>query len=656
MAAASADDVTPARPVPGDAAAVGTAAQSPVGPQPQNDGPRAEGAHLDSLPPVTPPADAPDRPLSPAKAGGQLLSFWRALSQLDSRRLTIGLMFLVLGTLTEGATILLFLPVLQLVGAGGTIVDLSHVDFPGLGLIPKQLPLGALLLAIVALTALQVLFNRTKAVFLSDLIHDFTNHYRSSLFRDVAHARWDHIARIPRTRIEHALTGEIERLYLAAFLVLSILQSLIGLLLYFVLSLAISTPMTLLSYGFGVAALALMRPFRKVARVYGDRLQAQREGQLHAVSEFVGSLKMARSMNLETRYLRLFGDILNRTKADAREFTRQTTIGSGLFQVAVVSGASLFIWLALRWAHLDVARIVILLLLFMRTSPRFMGMQSSLQQLMVDLPAWGAITRLQQDLRGHADRAMDGDRPIAAPRRDISLRNITWRFPGESRNALTDLSMTLRVGELTVIAGPSGAGKSTAADIILGLLQPVHGQLLVDGAPVATDQLRSWRDRTGYVAQEPYMLNDSIRANIAIAAAPGAAVDDARIFEALDQASAGFVRALPQGLDTSMGDRGVLLSGGERQRIAIARALMRRPDVLILDEATSALDWENEEAVVQAIDGLRQSMTIIAITHRPALMRAADAVYVMEDGRIVESVRPAETDTLPNSYLGRMTR
>lgn len=617
-------------------------------------------------PPSPPPAAAPPARSEGAPSGNarsdapqgraELASFWQALRHLEGRRLTIGLVLLILGTLTEGATILMFLPVLKLVGAGGTVVDMSGVDLPGLGFLPDRIPLGALLLGIVGLTALQMAFNRTKAVYLSDLIHDFTNFYRLALFRDVAHARWDHVARIPRTRIEHALSGEIERLYLAAYLVLTILQGLVGLLLYFGLSLMISAPMTILSYGFGVVALMLMRPFRRLATVYGDRLQAQRQAQLHAVSEFVGSLKMARSMNLENRYLRLFGGILDQTRDDAREFTRQTTLGGGLFQFAVVSGASLFIWVALRWAHLDVARIVILLLLFMRTAPRFMGVQSSLQQLMVDLPAWGAINRLQQDLRAHADPAMEGSAPIDAPRRDIRLDNVTWRFPGEARNALTDCSLTLRVGEMTVLAGPSGAGKSTAADIILGLLQPQQGQVLIDGEALTTAQLRGWRDRTGYVAQEPFMLNDTIRANIAIAAAPSEAVDDARILAALDLASAGFVRALPQGLDTAMGDRGALLSGGERQRIAIARALLRRPDVLILDEATSALDWENEEALVKAIDGLRGQMTILAITHRPALIRAADAVYVMDEGRIVEASRPREAAALPESYLGRMTR
>lgn len=581
------------------------------------------------------PRDPGTQKTGPDQGGspGQLASLWRALRHLEGRRLWIGLGLLVLGTLSEGAAIITFLPVLQMVGSQGTTIDMSGMRFPGADLLPAVVPLGALLLLIIVLTALQALFNRSKAVYLSDLIHDFANHYRITLFRSVAEARWSHVSRIPRTRIEHALTGEIERLYLAAFLVLSILQNLVGLSLYFVLSLAISVPMTLLSYGFGLVALALMRPFRRLARHYGNRLQTRRERQLAAVSEFVGSLKMARSMNLEGRYLQLFSSILGQTKADAREFTRQSTIGSGLFQFAVVSGAALFIWVALNWAQLDVARIVILLLLFMRTAPRFMGMQGALQQLMVDLPAWGAITRLQTELQDQQDPAMEGDAPAPAPRHEIRLEGVTWRFPGEEREAVRDCSMSLAAGQLTVLMGPSGAGKSTVADIVMGLLEPQQGAVLVDGTPLRADQLRRWRDRTGYVAQEPFMIYGTIRDNMALAA--GKDVDDARILEVLDLASAGFVRRLPAGLDTMMGDRGALLSGGERQRIAVARALLRNPDVLILDEATSALDWENEESLIRAITALRGRVTVLAITHRPAISRAADKVYMMDAGQVL---------------------
>ena len=157
---------------------------------------------------------------------------------------------------------------------------------------------------------------------------------------------------------------------------------------------------------------------------------------------------------------------------------------------------------------------------------------------------------------------------------------------------------------------------------------------------------------SGYVAQEPFMINGSIRDNLALAAGEG--IDDERILQVLDLSAAGFVRNLPAGLDTMIGDRGGLLSGGERQRIAVARALLRDPDILVLDEATSALDWENEESLIRAIEGLRGRVTVLAITHRPAISRAADKIYVMDAGRVVPSDGTDGKGLQVEDYLGRM--
>ena len=148
------------------------------------------------------------------------------------------------------------------------------------------------------------------------------------------------------------------------------------------------------------------------------------------------------------------------------------------------------------------------------------------------------------------------------------------------------------------------------------------------------------------------MINGSIRDNLALAAGEG--IDDERILQVLDLSAAGFVRNLPAGLDTMIGDRGGLLSGGERQRIAVARALLRDPDILVLDEATSALDWENEESLIRAIEGLRGRVTVLAITHRPAISRAADKIYVMDAGRVVPSDGTDGKGLQVEDYLGRM--
>jgi ATP-binding cassette subfamily C protein len=166
--------------------------------------------------------------------------------------------------------------------------------------------------------------------------------------------------------------------------------------------------------------------------------------------------------------------------------------------------------------------------------------------------------------------------------------------------------------------GPSGAGKTTVADLVAGLIFPDRGRVTVDGKELTPARIGRWRERIGYVGQEPFLFHDTVRANL-LWAAPGASEDDLR--EALRAAAAwGFVARLPHGLDTVVGDRGVRLSGGERQRLALARALLRRPDLLILDEATSNIDAGNERRIGAAVRRLRGSLAILVITHRsPAI-------------------------------------
>jgi ABC-type multidrug transport system fused ATPase/permease subunit len=181
--------------------------------------------------------------------------------------------------------------------------------------------------------------------------------------------------------------------------------------------------------------------------------------------------------------------------------------------------------------------------------------------------------------------------------------------------------------------GPSGAGKSTMADIILGVLVPQEGQIVVEGVNIY-DYIKSWHDKIGYIPQVIYLLDDSIRNNVAFGIDTDK-IDDERIWEVLKEAQIDeFVRKLPNGLDTGVGDRGVRLSGGQRQRIGIARALYNNPELLVLDEATSALDNDTETAVMKAIDGLHGSHTMIIIAHRLSTIKNCDIIYKIENGQV----------------------
>jgi ATP-binding cassette subfamily C protein len=198
-----------------------------------------------------------------------------------------------------------------------------------------------------------------------------------------------------------------------------------------------------------------------------------------------------------------------------------------------------------------------------------------------------------------------------------------------------DLVLDIKAGEMTAIVGPSGAGKTTIADLLMGLIIPGKGHVLIDDQPLMGERMKAWRDQIGYVPQDTFLFHDTLRTNL-LWAKPD--VEDEEINQALRFAAAGeFVSGLPKGLDTIVGDRGVLISAGERQRIALARALLRKPSLLILDEATSSLDSENEKRIQNAIETLHSQMTILIMTHRLSAVREADIIHVLEKGQLVES-------------------
>jgi subfamily B ATP-binding cassette protein MsbA len=228
------------------------------------------------------------------------------------------------------------------------------------------------------------------------------------------------------------------------------------------------------------------------------------------------------------------------------------------------------------------------------------------------------------------DRPGEGD---AGFEREIVYDRVGFRY-GAGDPVLTDVSFTIPKGRVVALVGPSGAGKTTLADLLPRFHDPTSGRILLDGVPLTRLRRRSLRSLMGVVSQDTVLLNNTVFANIAYGS-PGATPE--RVEAAAEAANAaGFIRQLPQGFDTVLGERGTRLSGGQRQRIAIARALLRDPPILILDEATSALDTESERLVQQAIDRLMRERTVLVIAHRLATVRDADEIVVLHEGRLAQ--------------------
>jgi ATP-binding cassette, subfamily B, bacterial PglK len=284
-------------------------------------------------------------------------------------------------------------------------------------------------------------------------------------------------------------------------------------------------------------------------------------------------------------------------------------------------------------------------------------LQPSLQQILIGLNNLKYSSAPLDDL--HADLvAVERHAPTDVASEplpfagSIVLDSVSYRYEGADRRALCDVSLRIRCGEVLGICGPTGGGKTTLVDVITGLLCPTSGQVTVDGRDVEAN-LRAWQRNLGVVPQQVFLVDDTLRRNVALGV-PDDRIDEDAVREAVELAQlSSFVDALPLGLDTGVGERGVRLSGGQRQRISIARALYRRPAVLVFDEGTSALDNETESVLMAALEALRGERTIIHVAHRLTTVRRSDRIALVDGGRI-RGVGDFETLYRGNEHFRRL--
>jgi ATP-binding cassette subfamily C protein len=549
---------------------------------------------------------------------------------------------LVAVALLEAAGLLLLMPLVEMLGLGQVQVaaGLAGVwlrSFAILGVAPG---FELVLCSFVGLLILQAVLRRVSDHHNARIEASYAAHLRDRLYASLVRAQWLAFTRLRAADLTRALTQEVDNAGFAAQQGV-VLAGLAGLaVVHLTVALILSPPLTALALGCGVAVAVALRPLNRRAHEAGKASQQCRTELGAVISEHLAGFKVAKSHGRSGYHLDLFR---RATHAIAEHLVaaRHTFSASRVFfELAGWTALMAFLYVAVKWARLELAQLVLMVFVFTRLLPRIGAIQTTWQHMVHYQPAFDAVEKLRVELDGSREELAEATGTLEL-KREVRLDQVTFRHDATAgRAAVREVSLTIPARRMTALVGASGAGKSTLADLVLGLLSPAEGRVLVDGEPLDKPRLAGWRNSIGYVPQEPFLFHDTIRANL-LWARPDATEDDLR--NVLRAAAAEeFVARLPQGLDTVVGDRGVRLSGGERQRLTLARALLRRPTLLVLDEATSSLDTENERLVQSAIGQLHGTLTILVIAHRLSTVRAADEVVVLAEGRVLESGSPNE--------------
>lgn len=562
----------------------------------------------------------------------RVYEYLNSLISFKPRKVSFTLLLMVIIGLTEGISLLLLIPLLQLVGLNVQQGALSGISvyissfFSYFGITPT---LGIVLVLYVIVISLNAYLTKQQNVKTAQVQFEYAAQMRKRLFSSITHSDWLFFISKRSSDLAHALTYEIERIASGTGQFLFLIASCIILAVYIIFALQISGFITGFIFLIGVIFLIILRRRTQSASQIGEKLSISSKDMYESAIRQMDGMKTIKSFNMERVNIELFDKSANEVSGKYID-----TIGSYadvkfLFDVGSVIILSIIVFVLIEIMHTPVAELLILLFLFVRLIPIFSQVQRYYQFFINSLPAYKTVTTLQKEFQDAAEQ----ESKIKDIKFKESLKLVKVNFSyNKDSFSIMDLDLNIEAGKVTALVGLSGAGKSTIVDMVMGLIKPEQGKILIDGISLSDEYLAAWRDKIGYVAQDTYLFNDTIRNNLLVAD-PDA--HEKMLIETLKLSSAEFVLKLPEVLDTIVGERGVLLSGGEKQRLALARALLRKPSLLILDEATSNLDSENEKRILKAIDDLKGEMTILIVAHRLSTISNADIVYTIENGAMV---------------------
>lgn len=543
------------------------------------------------------------------------------MGMVGGGRLTLLGGLMLASSLTEGVGLLLLVPITAIVAGEQAPASLAVWLAP-----LTSLPVGLLLAAVTVLVGLRSLIVYLVLDQQTRLGNALTRSIRIEAQAAVLSAEWRWLSAQSTAGHAAKLVGEADRVGGLGESMLSVATGVITLVMLLAAAFAISWQLTSLAVLAAAIVAIVVIVMRTRRNSDGESMAKVYEALHEQVSSGLFHFRAARISGAEHALAQQFGETARNVEQAQMRFHRSVAQAHVVFQTVAAAMLGGLIYLALVVLSLPIGILVPVLAIMVRIVPVVTGLQASLRRWSFNAPALSGLLDLIREASVHREPLDDGGEPLHL-RRSLDIKAVNLAYDGREKPVFRDFDLAIAAGSVVAICGPSGVGKSSLADMLGGLISPDSGQILIDGQPLEGAARIRWRRRVAYVEQVPYLFDGTIAQNLAWGQAEGdgTAIRSAMI-NALERASAQFVFDLPAGLDTRVGEAGRQFSGGERQRIALARALLKRPELLILDEVTAALDGGNENAVMQTVRDLRGACTILILGHRTALLELADQI------------------------------
>lgn len=559
------------------------------------------------------------------------LDFFRYFFRAYRKRSVVMVGLLALAGLAGGLGVMTMVPLLEFVEAGDR--PPSRIGRFVIGILDRvglEATLVTLLGMIVAMITVKAVLLWMAMRQVGYTVAKVTRDFRLRLIRALIQARWRYFGQQAAGNFANTISGEALRASYAYQAGCTVLADIFQILVYAAISVTISWRVTLFAVVAGSILTFLLRSFVQMSRDAGQdqsRLTRSLTGRLVDVIQGIKPVKAMAREELVLPFLEQETEGLNqahRKRVIAGE-TRQM-----IHEPVVTMLLAVVLFMLLEVSDQSLSSVLVLAFLFYRLMQHINTLQNRYQGMVNGEAAFWLMLDQIEEAENEKEVVEGG----AVPRElETSIRFDKVSFAYEpGKPVLDELDLEVPKGAFVAVSGESGSGKTTLADILLGLHRPDSGEVWIDDQPLSSLSLRAWRRQIGYVPQELLLFNESIFKNVTLGD-DTVTRDDAewalRMADAWD-----FVRERPEGMDTEVGDKGGMLSGGQRQRIAIARALVHRPSVLVLDEVTTALDPATERAICQTLRRLAGDVTIVSISHQPAMREVADVAYLMRSGKL----------------------